>query len=306
MTEPRLGFGLPVSGSWSTPTNIVRVACRAEELGYGSVWTLQRLLVPADGDLGETYRSVQDPIVTLAYVAAVTERVRLGLAIVNAPFFSPITLAKQLTSLDVLSSGRLEAGLGLGWSPDEFQAAGVPYQRRGARMEEFLEHLIAIWTDEVVSYDGEFYSMPPARVDPKPVQRPHPPILLGGGAEPALRRIGRLADGWISSSRQDLSRIGDDIEVVKAAAREAGRDPERLSFVVRGVIHPDAPPTAEARLPLHGTIEEIKTDISRLGVHGVTDFFIDLNFEPTIGSPDADPAVSMRRAEELLEAFAPN
>lgn len=284
---------------------MVRVARRAEELGYGSLWTLQRLLIPAAGGYGETYRSVHDPIVALSYVAAVTERVRLGLGIVNAPFFSPIMLAKQLTSLDVLSGGRLDAGLGLGWSAEEFQAAGVPFARRGARFEEFLEHLIAIWTDDVVSYEGTFYSMPPARVDPKPVQRPHPPILFGGGAEPALRRAGRLADGWISASRQDLRRIGSDIEVVKTSARDAGRDPERLSFVVRGVIHPGAPAPDGGRLPLHGTNDEIKADISRLGALGVTDLFLDLNFEPSIGSPDADPVESMRRAEEILEAFAP-
>lgn len=305
MSAPRIGFALPVSGSWATAPNLVRVARRAEELGYASVWTFQRLLHPAEGEWGEVYRSVHDPIVTLAYLAAVTERVRLGIAIVNAPFYAPIILAKALTTLDVVSGGRLDAGLGLGWSREEFQAAGVPYVGRGARMEEFLGALKAIWTDEIVAYDGTYYSMPPSRVEPKPVQRPHPPILLGGGAAKALERVGRLADGWISSSRQDLTKIGADIDLIKATATAAGRDASRLSFVVRGVIHPGEPGADGVRQPLAGSVEEIKADIGRLGDDGVTDVFVDLNFTPSIGSPDADPVASMRRAEELLEAFAP-
>jgi alkanesulfonate monooxygenase SsuD/methylene tetrahydromethanopterin reductase-like flavin-dependent oxidoreductase (luciferase family) len=115
MTGVRLGFGLPVSGSWATPEAMVRVAQRAEQLGYTSLWTFQRLLHPAEGDWGPMYRSVHDPLVALAYVAAATERVRLGVAIVNVPFYAPIVLAKQLTTLDAVSAGRLDVGLGLGW-----------------------------------------------------------------------------------------------------------------------------------------------------------------------------------------------
>ena len=130
---------------------------------------------------------------------------------VNAPFFSPILLAKQLTTLDELSGGRLDAGLGLGWAEPEFLAAGVPFARRGARIEEFVRCLKAIWTGDVVDFDGEFYRLPAGPGRPAPVQQPHPPLLMGGGAERALRRVGRLADGWISASRHDLRRIGADI-----------------------------------------------------------------------------------------------
>ena len=154
----RIGFGVPVSGGWATAANIAHVARRAEELGYDSLWTFQRLLHPAEGDWGPMYRSVQDPLTVLAYVAALTERVRLGVAVVNAPFYSPILLAKQLTTIDILSDGRLDVGLGLGWSSEEFQAVGVAYERRGARTEEFVRALDAIWTEDEVSFDGEFYS----------------------------------------------------------------------------------------------------------------------------------------------------
>ncbi len=302
---PLIGFGLPVSGSWATASNLVTIARRAEALGYASLWSFQRLLHPAEGDWGPMYRSVQDPIVSLAHVAAVTERVRLGFAIVNAPFYSPIVLAKQLTTLDHVSAGRLDAGLGLGWAEEEFVAAGVPYQRRGARTEEFIHCLKAIWTQEVVRFDGEFYQVPPARVDPKPVQHPHPPLLLGGGAERALRRAAELADGWISASQHDLRQIGTDIEFMKRCAEQAGRDPGVLRFIVRGVIELTEQDLPADRRPLHGSAEQIRADLDQLAARGVTEVFLDLNFDPTIGSPDADPGTSMERAERVLSTFAP-
>lgn len=301
----RLGFGLPVSGSWARAANLVTIATRAEQLGYDSLWAFQRLLHPAEGDWGPMYRAVQDPLITLAHVAAVTERARLGFAVVNAPFYSPILLAKQLTTLDEVSGGRLDAGLGLGWAEEEFQAAGVDYAHRGARTEEFISCLKAIWTQDVVTFDGRFYRMPAVRVDPKPVQRPHPPLLLGGTAERALRRVGRIADGWISSSRHDLANIGSDLDVMRGAASEAGRDLGQLRFIVRGVLNLTEEPAGADRRPLHGSADQIRQDFDRLADLGVTELFIDLNFDPTVGSPDADPAASMRRAEELLTTFAP-
>jgi alkanesulfonate monooxygenase SsuD/methylene tetrahydromethanopterin reductase-like flavin-dependent oxidoreductase (luciferase family) len=159
-----LGFGLPVSGAWATPEAMVRFARRAEELGYASLWTFQRLLYPVRAELGPMYRSVHDPLISLAYVAGVTQRIRLGLAIVNAPFYAPLVLAKQLTTLDVVSGGRLDAGLGLGWSREEFAAAGVSLDRRGARMEEYVACLRAIWSEDPVRFDGTFYSVPEAHV----------------------------------------------------------------------------------------------------------------------------------------------
>ena len=233
---PLLGFGLPVSGRWATPDTIRRTARRAEELGYASLWTFQRVLYPADGALGPSHRSVLDPVVPLAHVAGHTDRIRLGTATICAPFTAPALLAKTLTSLDVLSGGRLTAGLGMGWLPQEYAAAGVPYERRGERMDEYLRCLEALWTQDPVEFAGEFYTVPRSHVGPPPVQRPHPPVLLGGAAAPALRRAGRLAQGWICSSRQDLTDLGASIETVRDGAREAGRDPEAVRIVVRGLV----------------------------------------------------------------------
>ena len=299
-----LGFGLPVSGSWATPANWVRIARRAEELGYSSLWTFQRLLSPLDGDdpaLAPQYRHVHDPLAVLAHVAGHTSAVRLGVAVVNMPYSAPIVLAKTLTTIDHLSHGRLDAGLGIGWLPAELEAAGTTAARRGARAEDYLRCLRAIWTDEIVDHEGEFYRVPRSRVDPKPVQRPHPPVLLGGGADAALRRAGRMADGWISSSQADLTRIDESIDTVKAGAVEAGRDAETLRFICRGVVKVR---TGE-RAPLTGSLDDVRADLADLAAKGITETFVDLNFDPTIGHPGADPSASMDRAEEVLEALAP-
>jgi probable F420-dependent oxidoreductase len=309
MAAMLLGFGVPVSGVWATPDHQVRLVRRAEELGYRSAWTFQRLLVPAEREPDprsgmEVYRSVLDPVVSLAHVAGHTSRIRLGVAVLNMPFFSPALMAKQLATLDIVAGGRLDVGLGIGWSRVEFAASGVPYERRGARGEEFLRALRALWTDDQVEFHGAFYRIPPARMQPKPVQRPCPPVLLGGSADPALRRAGRLADGWISASNADLRHIDRPIATVRRAAAEAGRDPEALRFVCRGAVRV-GPAGAGDRRPLTGSVEQIRGDLDDLGVQGVTEVFLDLNWDPEIGSPDADPAAALRRAEETLEALAP-
>ncbi|OLB74868.1 MAG: LLM class F420-dependent oxidoreductase [Actinobacteria bacterium 13_2_20CM_2_71_6] len=296
----RIGFGLPVSGAWAHPDNVGGFAVRAEELGYHSLWTFQRLLVGADQQLDPVYRSVLDPLVSLAFAAAHTSRVRLGVAVVNLPFVSPAYLAKQAATLDVLSRGRLDLGLGVGWSPVEFAATGATPERRGARAEEYLAVLRTLWSDEVSEFRGEFYTVPPSRMAPKPVQRPGPPVLLGGSAPAALRRAGRVAAGWISRSGTDLSRIADDIAVVRGAAEKAGRDPAEIRIVCRGVLR-----LGERGPLLSGSYEQVRADTERLAEQGVTELFYDLNWDPLIGSPDADPAAATRRAEEIMGALAP-
>jgi probable F420-dependent oxidoreductase len=298
----KMGFGLPVSGSWATPRNIVEIAQTAERLGYTSLWTFQRLLFPAGDPIPTPYRSVHDPLVVAAYAAAVTERARLGIAVVNLPYYSPVLLAKMLTSIDVLSEGRLDAGLGLGWNADEFAAVGTPMERRGARAEEFLRCLTAVWTDSPVEFHGEFYSVPPSYVDPRPVQQPYPPLLLGGSAETALRRVGRMATGWISSSRFAADEVPAAVATIHAAAVDAGRNPDLLRIVVRASVKVR---DADEDGQLTGTIDSIRRQIAAYADAGATELFVDLNFDEQIGTPDADPAESMRRAHVALEAFAP-
>src|SRR4051794_14071463 len=137
----RVGFGLPVSGSWATPSLLAEVAVEAEGLGYDSLWTFQRLLA---SDAAAVYESVLDPIVALTFAAARTSRIRLGVAVVNLPFVSPVVLAKQVATLDVLSDGRVDLGLGAGWSRDEFTATGASSERRAARTREYVAVLRAL------------------------------------------------------------------------------------------------------------------------------------------------------------------
>jgi probable F420-dependent oxidoreductase len=298
----QMGFGIPVSGAWATPANMRDIARSAEQLGYASLWSFQRTLFPADDPIPMPYRSVHDPLAVSAYVAAVTERIRIGVAIVNLPFYAPIVLAKAFSSIDVLSAGRLDAGLGLGWSPDEFAAAGTPMARRGDRAEEFIDCLRAIWTEDPVEFTGEFYTVPRSYVDPKPVQRPHPPILLGGGAEPALRRAGRMADGWISASRFEAAKVPAAVATIKAAAQDAGRDPDAVRIIIRASVRVR---DTDEDLQFSGTVDKIRRDFADYAARGVTELFVDLNFDEQIGTPDADPVDSMRRAHTALEAFAP-
>ena len=141
------------------------------------------------------------------------------------------------------------------------------------------------------------------------MQRPRPPILLGGLSEPALRRAGRLADGWVSSSRADLTTIGASIDVVKAAAAAAGRDPRALRFVCRGVVRVRDDAAAGAadgdRRPLTGSYDQIRADLADLAAQGLTEVFVDLNFDPEISGPGADPDRAVARAVEILDALAP-
>lgn len=305
---PLLGFGLPVSGVWATPTSMLDVARRAEALGYDALWTFQRLLQPTVG-VDESanpsalpvddpsYAAVHDPLLPLALVAGHTERVRLGSATVCAPFLAPAVLAKSAVTLDVLSGGRFTLGIGSGWMPQEYEAAGVPLAGRGARMEEYLHCLHALWAQQ--PFAGDLYRVPDARLGVAPVQRPHPPVLLGGSAPAALHRAGRLAEGWISSTKQDLATLGASVAHVRRGADDAGRDPGAVRVVVRAVPDLDGPRQG----PFTGTPEQVRADVRQAAAQGATEVFFDLNFSPRVVAVDAEQAGAY--AERVLEALAP-
>jgi probable F420-dependent oxidoreductase len=303
-----IGFGAPVSGAWATPKDLASFSARAEEAGYATLWTFQRLLVPEGSQMDPVYQSVLDPMVALGFAAAATSRIRLGVALINMPYISPGYLAKQATTVDVLSNGRLDLGLGIGWMREEFVLTGASMARRGARAEEYLQVLRILWADGVSGFDGEFYTVPPGRQEPKPVQRPGPPVILGGMSRAAMERAGRAADGWMTSSRADLSRVSENIKVVRTAAAEAGRDPDAIRIICRGVVRAGeearSPETGERQL-LSGSYAQIRADSDWLGERGVTEVFYDLNWDPLVGSPDVDHEAATARAGEILEGLAP-
>ena len=296
-----VGIWLPVSGAWSNTASVARFAALAERLGYHGVWTFQRLVVGRDQHLDPVYRSVLDPMIALAYAAAHTSRVRLGVGVINAPFVHPVPLAKQAGTLDLLSGGRLDLGLGTGWSEVEYAATGSTPARRGARLTEYLAVLRTLFADEVSAFDGEFYTVPPSRMNPRPVQPGGPPVLLGGTADSALRRAGRLADGWISGSTASLDLITRGVRLVRESAEEAGRGPARI--VCRGTVAVGAPVPGK---PLSGDYEQIRAGAAELAERGVDELFYDLNWDPRIGAPEVDPAAAEARAEEILAALAPS
>ena len=226
---------------------------------------------------------------------------------VNLPFVAPAYLAKQAATVDILSGGRLDLGLGIGWMPEEFAAAGASMARRGARAAEYVAVLRHLWTDPVAEFAGEFYQIPRGRVAPKPVQPGGPPVLLGGLARPALERAGRIADGWVTSSRTDLSRIAEGTGVIRAAAAEAGRDPDAVRIVCRGVVRAGAEVAGPggSRMLLSGRPDQIREDTAWLGTQGVTEIFYDLNWDPQVGSPEVEPGAATARAAEILDALAP-
>ncbi|ONI78775.1 LLM class F420-dependent oxidoreductase [Actinosynnema sp. ALI-1.44] len=294
----KIGFGAPVSGAWATPDNLTRFAESAEQLGYSSLWTFHRLLTPADREaLDPVYRSVLDPLVALSFMAARTSTIRLGVSLINFPFVSPTYLAKQAATLDVVSRGRLDLGLGAGWQQEEFVATGASMERRGPRTTEYVRVLRTLWADEVSSFDGEFYTVPPTRMAPKPIG---PQVLLGGVAPAALRRAGRIADGWMSRSATDLEAIADEIAVVREGAAEAGKDPAAVRVVVRGVVRP-----GERAGRLSGSFSQIRADAEWLGEQGVTELFYDLNWDERIGNPDVSTESATETAQEILEALKP-
>jgi probable F420-dependent oxidoreductase len=298
-----IGFGAPVAGAWATPRNLTEFARRAERLGYRSLWTFQRLLVPSDSAMAPVYHSVLDPMVALGYAAAVTSSIRLGVAVVNHPFVSPLLLAKQAATVDVLSGGRLDLGIGIGWLPAEFTGSGASMARRGARTEEYLAALRALWTG-ADGFHGAYYEIPAGRQEPPPVQRPGPPILLGGMSRPAMERAGRIADGWVTASSSDLSKIAEAAKVVQETARAARRGPVRI--VCRGVVRAGAPAMSSGqRVLLSGSYEQIREDTAWLESCGVTEVFYDLNWDPKVGDPAADEGGAVLRASEVLEALAP-
>ncbi len=289
----RLGFALPQVGSMAGPDALVSVAQKAESVGYDSVVVLDRILAPvnprapypasADGTLPEAFQTVLDPLESLAFVAAQTSRVALETSILNIPFYNPVLLARRLTTLDVLSKGRVRVGFGMGWSPDEFQAVNAPEKGRGERADEFLEALKAIWTTNPVEYLGKHFQVPKSIINPKPVQKPHPPIYLAAYSPPALRRTARFADGWnpggvpVDGMRQMLAGI-------QGMAKEAGRDPSAIELIVRANVYVVDGASDDKRGISVGSPEQIGQDIAAVRELGAAEVQFDVNFSPTVKS----------------------
>jgi alkanesulfonate monooxygenase SsuD/methylene tetrahydromethanopterin reductase-like flavin-dependent oxidoreductase (luciferase family) len=172
-----------------------------------------------DGSLPVEYRTVLDPLDVLVIVAANTSKISLGTAVIDMFFYTPIMLAKRFATLDVLSQGRVISGLGLGWSKDEYQASNIPFTNRGERADEFLQVIKKIWTDDVVEFKGKYYNIPASEIDPKPIQKPHPPIYLGGLSPNTFARIVKYdVNGWLGVVGGPLEYTESCINALKSNA----------------------------------------------------------------------------------------
>jgi probable F420-dependent oxidoreductase len=209
----QLGIHLPHAGEQATPALIRRHAMRAEALGFADVWVSEHIIVPRS----EFPRSplFYDPVVTLSYAAAVTERVRLGTTVLVLPMRHPLPLAKELASLHNLSNGRLILGAGVGWLEPEFAALGVPFKERGRRMDEGIAMMRAVWSQDPVTFEAKYI---PAKIDamtmlPQPVSKI--PLWIGGSSDAALKRTARIADGW-HGSRETPEQAGPIVKRLRA------------------------------------------------------------------------------------------
>jgi len=218
---------------------ITEVAREAEQRGFESLWVPEHTHIPASrkspyiggAELPKEYAHTLDPFVALTAAAAVTERLRLGTGISLIIERDTIMTAKSAASLDLVSNGRFEFGLGGGWNREEAENHGTDWPTRFQRLEEQIEALKLIWTEEEAEYHGRFVNFDPIWSWPKPVQNPHPPILIGGETIHTLRRIVQLADGWIPRARNP-ERVFEGVETLKRLADEAGRDPASISVSV--------------------------------------------------------------------------
>ncbi|MFD7325066.1 TIGR03619 family F420-dependent LLM class oxidoreductase [Streptomyces sp. NPDC059875] len=245
-----IGIALPQYGTHARPETIAGFARDAEEAGFDSFWVGDRSLTPvAPSDLypGHTpenpyphqYKTFLDPLTVLTVAATATHRARLGMSTLNAPWYPPLLLARSLTSLDRLSGGRLDVGFGIGWLRDEYTAVNADFGRRGAHLDEILDILGGIWTEEEFGHKGPQWTIPRAYVGLRPSQPAGPPVYLGGFGPAALRRVGRRAAGWVGAVLPPEAAAGL-WAIARRAAEEAGRDPDALRRRIRYNATPGA------------------------------------------------------------------
>ncbi len=226
---------VPVNvGGPNVARDMVELAHYAEAAGLESVWTFEHVMVPIDYQSRYPYhRSGKmpitndtwfvDPLISLAHIAGATTTLRLGTGVNILPQTNPLLFAKQAASIDQLSNGRLLLGLGIGWLEEEFEAMGTPFARRGARFRDYIEAIKKVWSGDVVEHHSDFLDWSGFVSHPTPQQQPHPPLLIGGTSDPAMRRVVDLGDGWYAPS-SNIGEFKDQLSRLKAAAELRGRE----------------------------------------------------------------------------------
>ena len=258
----RFGLRLPSYALGVEPTSLADMGTylrRAEDLGFESALLIDHLLVAPPA-----YRTTWlEPVSLLSALSGVTRTMRLGTLVLVLPFRDPVAFAKEWATLDWMSRGRSILGVGVGWHEGEFAALRIPFRERGRRMNEMLEAITALWAGDHVTYAGQFYHFEDLSIDPKPLQRPHPPIWIGGGTQPSekiygqqvdtvrpvLRRIARYAATWVPHSSATADMVASDWTIIREEMTGFGRDPDALTKVYSNfvyVLRPGESPDAAA------------------------------------------------------------
>jgi probable F420-dependent oxidoreductase len=310
----QFGFTPPVSGPLSTPENLTRIAVEGETIGYDYATISDHVVIPRDiearypySDTGEfpdrSRGNRHEQLTAVAFIAGKTSRLRLVTSVTVVPHRPAMLQAKMLATIDVLSNGRLIFGIGAGWMKEEFEALGVPpFPERGAVTDEYLMAFRELWTKDDPRFEGRYVKFANVLFEPKPVQKPHPPIWVGGESGPALRRTARLGNGWypIGTNPQhrldSMKRLQAGVERLRRLVREAGRDPAKIDLAYRvtgwGKSLPARADDGERRLFAGGTAD-IVSDLRAFRDFGVG--HVDFNFD---GAGAEAMIANMRRFRE--------
>ena len=295
----KVGLVVPQFGVNSTKENLITFIHLAEREGFESLWVYDRMLYAINPQQGyggtpdkkewpEYFKNVLDPLTTLAFIAANTSKVNLGTCIIDMVFHNPITLAKEFTTIDILSEGRTICGLGIGWSKDEYLAANIPYEKRGERANEILQAMKKVWTDDIVEFNGDFYKVPKSIIGPKPIQKPHPKILLGGFSPKTFERMIKYGDGYIGVLIGSFEYFANSLKMFNDAIKKNSKRTIRSDFDLTILTYPYLFTSSSEndhnnnnnRLPMTGrTIDEIGSDLSKLKSFGVDRVILAVNAE---------------------------
>lgn len=315
----QIGLRLPQTGrNQASKGSIVYLAKEAENAGFNSLWVLERLLWPinplnpypgsTDGKFPEDWQYIFDPLETLTFVAANTNKIALGTSVIDILFHNPVILARRFATLDVFSGGRAVAGFGIGWSEDEYRASGIPFINRGKRADEYIQLLKMLWTEDIVEFIGEYYDIPASKVGPKPVQKPHIPIYLGGYSQKTFARIAKHANGWICTIRDSLSQVKLNIEKIKEECHKVNRDPKDID--IAAILYPNVIDSDDmdnrqghenqresSRILLNGDIDQVGRDLLEIKNIGVGNVIFNYNRSPISNNIDGIIDVSKKLRE---------
>lgn len=293
----KVGVNLINFGPSAEPKNLLGWARLAEGLGYHSLMTSDHVVTTED--VQARYPApFYEPLSTLGWLVGVTETIEIGTTVLILPYRSPLETARSFANLDQLSGGRVILGVGIGWAEQEFAALGVPFRRRGAMTNEYLDIIKTLWTNETASYQGEFVSFENARTTPMPMRQPHPPIWVGGQSDAALRRTVRYADGWHPIRVRESWLRDKGIPALQAVAEEEGKPTPAICPRIRLRITSTKSPDDD-RLMGEGTIDQIHHDMAALEAMGCEHVLFDTYYDDVEAT--REPRTAWRMYSEVAE-----